>query len=83
MKEQAADNCLPLTPYHLRLQFNVPVRFANELVPALDAIHALGVDRLPVRANRLLAELHASFGRRAVSLASIAVDASQHAIRPA
>jgi hypothetical protein len=37
----------------LSFQFNVPVRFADELVPALDAIHALRVNRLPVRTDRL------------------------------
>ncbi len=45
-----------------------PVSFANELGPALYAIHAIGVDRLPSWTHWLLAKLHVRLSRSTVSL---------------
>ena len=59
-----------------------PVGFANELGPTLNAIHSIGVDRLPCWSHRFLAEFHASLSRSTVGLSRIAVDASQYAVRP-
>jgi hypothetical protein len=59
-----------------------PVGFANELGPALHAIHSIGVDRLPSWTHWLLAKLHVRLCRSPVSLLRIAIDASQYAVRP-
>ncbi len=59
-----------------------PVGFANELGPALHAIHSIGVDRLPCWTHWLLSKLHVCLSRSTVSLSRIAVDASQYAVRP-
>ncbi len=59
-----------------------PVSFANELGPALYAIHAIGIDWLPGGTHWLLAEFHVRLSRSTVSLPRIAVDASQYAVRP-
>ncbi len=59
-----------------------PVGFANELGPALHAIHSIGVDRLPSWTHWLLAKLHVRLCRSPVSLLRIAVDARQYAVRP-
>jgi len=59
-----------------------PVGFANELGPALHAIHAIGVDRLPCGTHWLLAKFHVRLRRSPVSLLRIAIDASQYAVGP-
>ena len=59
-----------------------PVGFANELGPALHAIHSIGVDRLPSWTHWLLAKLHVRLGRSPVRLLRIAIDTSQYAVRP-
>ena len=59
-----------------------PVGFANELGPALYAIHSIGVDRLPSWTYWLLAEFHVRLSRSAVSLLRITIDASQNTVRP-
>jgi hypothetical protein len=71
-----------LIPYTLLLDAYRPVGFANELGPAPHAIHSIGVDRLPSWTHWLLAEFHMRLCRSPVSLFRIAIDASQHTVRP-
>ena len=59
-----------------------PVGFANELGPALHAIHSIGVDRLPSWTHWFLSDFHVRLSRSAVSLFRIAIDASQNTVRP-
>jgi hypothetical protein len=59
-----------------------PVGLANELGPALYAIHSIGVDRLPSWTHWLLAKLHVCLSRSPVSLLRIAIDTSQNTVRP-
>lgn len=66
----------------LIFELHYPVGFANELGPALHAIHSIGVDRLPSWTHRLLAEFHVRLSRSTVRLLRIAIDASQYAVRP-
>ena len=66
----------------LIFQLYNPVRFANELGPALHSIHSIGVDRLPSWTHWLLSEFHARLDWSPVSLFRIAIDASQNTIRP-
>ena len=71
-----------LIPYTLLLNAYRPVSLANELGPALHAIHSIGVDRLPSWTHWLLAEFHMRLSRSTVSLLRIAIDTSQYAVRP-
>jgi hypothetical protein len=48
------------------------VSLTNELGPALHAIHAIGVDRLPSWTHWLLADFHVRLSRSPVSLSRIA-----------
>ena len=59
-----------------------PIGFANELGPALHAIHSIGVDRLPSWTHWLLAKLHMRLSWSSVSLLRIAIDAGQYKVRP-
>jgi hypothetical protein len=59
-----------------------PVGLANELGPALHAIHSIGVDRLPSWTHWFPSEFHVRLSRSAVSLFRIAIDASQNTVRP-
>ncbi len=59
-----------------------PVGFADELRPALYALHSIGVDRLPSWTHWLLAKLHVCLSWSPVGFFDIAVDASQNAVRP-
>ena len=59
-----------------------PVGLANELGPALHAIHSIGVDRLPSWTHWLLAKPHVRLCRSPVSLLRIAFDACQNTVRP-
>ena len=71
-----------LIPCPLFLNADYPVSLANELGPALHAIHAIGVDRLPSWTHWFLSEFHVRLCRSPVSLFRIAIDASQYAVRP-
>ena len=59
-----------------------PVGFANELGPALYAIHSIGVERLPCWTHWFLSEFHVRLSRSPVRLFRIAIDASQNTVRP-
>ena len=86
-RELRSEVFAPFSRFYLTTQPSIlnayyPVGFANELGPALNAIHSIGVDRLPCWSHRFLAEFHASLSRSTVGLSRIAVDASQYAVRP-
>ena len=72
----------PTQEHALIFELYYPVGLANELGPALHAIHSIGVDRLPSWTHRLLAKPHVRLSRSAVSLLRIAIDTSQYAVRP-
>ncbi len=59
-----------------------PVGLANELGPALYAIHSIGVDPIPSWTHWLLTELNLRLSRSPISLLRIASDASQDAVSP-
>ena len=59
-----------------------PVGFADELGPALHAVHSIGINRLPGRTHWLLEEFHTRLNRSPVCLLRIAIDAGQYTVRP-
>src|SRR5438105_3531740 len=65
-----------------RIQFHVPIRFADEASPTVDPHVAGRVQRPPYRPHGLLAQRHPSLLRRPVGLPLVAADARQHAVLP-
>ena len=64
-------------------QFSVPVAVADELRPAFYSSSVAAVNRLPGRSRWFLAQCHLRLLWRAVRLATVALQASQNAVRPA
>src|SRR5207245_1105812 len=65
-------------------EFDVPIGEVEEMFPTI-VRHATDRDvdeRTPLRALRLLDEMHAGFGRRAVGFACVAQDASADDVFP-
>lgn len=83
-RTQAAPTWVATLPMRITLlgQLDRPVRFADELGPTRDTYRRRGVQRLPVRTNRRLAQTHRSLVGRAIGLPLVARHASQHTVGP-
>lgn len=77
---RAAD--LPELQALLLVQFDIPVRFTQELGPTGDADRMPRVHRLPCWAHGSLPQRHVGLRRGFVGLAFIAFDTRQHAVVP-